>query len=419
MSLDERLRQGLEGLDALEGMPPESVVDAVIGRGRRSRWTRRLVAGAVTIAVAVAGLVVAPRALDALRSVGERRPAVPGPGVGVITTVAGTGVRWSSGDDGPATRAELEYPMDLDFDGRGNLYILEHGEPSNPPRVRKVDPTGRITTVVGPGAAGEAADLILGTTFGPSGLAVDADGNVYVGGGDGPDIDNRVIRIDPSGNVTTVAGTSQPGSSGDGGPATEARLQGVWDVAVDLEGNVYISGRGGVRRVDADGVISTIVGGGKRGFSGDGGPAADARIDGVTGVSADDVGNLYFIDYGNRRIRRIAPDGIITTVAGNGQDGFSGDGGPATEASFSAPEHLWADSLGNVYIADTYNRRIRKVDANGIITTIAGNGRNAFSGDGGPATSAGLAKIAGVAVGPDGDLYIADSAHDRVRRVVL
>ena len=422
MSLDERLRRGLEGFDALEGAPPESVVDKVLGRGRRSRRGRRLVAGAMALAAAVAALVAAPKALDALQSAGEMRPATPAGDRGLISTVAGTGSAGLSGDGGPATAAEINAPVDLDFDGEGNLYILElgYGKFDYNVRVRKVDSSGRITTVAGPGAPGEAGELVLGTTFGSTGLAVDAAGNVFIANGDGPDIDNRVIRVDPAGGVTTIAGTGQPGSSGDGGPATEARLANVWDVAVDDEGNVYIPGSRRIRKVDASGIITTIAGTGIPGFSGDGGPAATAQISHVTGVAVGPSGDVYFIDLGNGRIRRIDSAGVITTIAGPGgsKPCFSGDGGPATNAHFCGPEHLWVDQEGNVWVADTYNNRIRVIDTDGIVTTVAGTGLEGLSGDGGPALQAQLNLPSGVAVGPDGAVYIADSENDRVRMVV-
>ena len=422
MSLDERLRQGLEGLDALEGAPHDHVVDAVLGRGRRSRWNRRLAAAAVALAAVIA-VVVAPKTLDALRSASERRPAVPGGELGLITTVAGTGTPGLAGDGGQATSADVNYPVDLGFDGDGSLYILElgYGQLGYNVRVRKVDAAGRITTVAGLGAPGDAGRLVLGTTFGTTGLAVDVEGNVYLGGGDGPDIVNKVIRVDPSGTVTTIAGTGQPGFSGDGGPATEATLEHIWDVAIDRRGNVYVSAGRRLRRVDTSGTITTIVGTGASGFSGDGGPAIEAQVGRITGVAVDAYDNIYFIDYGNDRIRAIDRQGIITTIAGPGPDKpcFSGDGGPATEAHLCGPEHLWVDEDGKVYIADTFNRRIRMVDTNGFITTVAGNGSQALNGDGGPARLAGLSKVSGVAVGPDGALYIADSGHNRVRRVLL
>ena len=421
MSLDERLRNGLEGLDALESAPPLTVIDAVVDRGRHRRWVRRITTVCVALAAAVVGLMIGPEVLD--RDSTEPRPAEPVGAPGVITTVAGTGVKGTSGNGGPATSAQITAPVDLAFDGQGNLYILELGSDvlSLPVRVRKVDPSGQITTVAGPGAPGEAGQLVLGTTFGTTGLAVDAEGNVYLGGGDGPDIDNRVIRVDPSGDVTTVAGTGEPGFSGDGGSATEAQLKGIWDVAVDPQGNLYIAGNIRIRKVDTAGVITTIVGTGVKGFSGDGGPAVEAQVDRVTGITVDDVGNVYFIDYRNGRIRKIDTKGIITTIAGSGEeqgkDCFFGEGDPATQAIFCGPEHLDVDGFGNIYIADTYNNRVRMIDAKGIITTIAGSGVDGFSGDGGPAVKASLSELSGVAVGPDEAVYIADSANDRVRKV--
>ena len=425
MSLDQRLREGLEGLDALESTPALGVVDAVLVRGRRRRWVRRVTIAGVALAAALAALVVTPTALEALRGADESRPAEPVGTPGVIKTVVGTGVNGTSGDSGPATSAEINAPVDLAFDGEGNLYILELGNDvlSLPVRVRKVDSSGQITTVAGPGAPGEAGQLVLGTTFGTTGLAVDAEGNIYLGGGDGPDVNNRVIRVDPSGDVTTVAGTGERGFSGDGGSATEAQLKGVWDVEVDSQGNLYIAGNSHIRKVDTTGVITTIVGTGVKGFSGDGGLAVEAQVDRVTGITVDDVGSVYFIDYGNGRIRRIDTRGIITTIAGSGEkqgkDCFFGEGVPATQAIFCGPEHLDVDGVGNIYIADTYNNRVRMIDANGIITTIAGSGVDGFSGDGGPAVKASLSELSGVAVGPDGAIYIADSANDRVRKVVL
>lgn len=418
MSLDQRLREGLEGLDALESAPPPQVVGVVLDRGRRQRWVRRITAAGVALAAAVAGLVVAPKVLD--WGADEPRPAQPTAGEGIIRTVVGTGARRSSGDGGPATEAEIQYPIDLAFDGQGNLYVLEHG---NPPSVRKVDADGQITSVVGPGAPGEAGHLRLATTFSPSGLAVDLEGNVYIGGGDGPDFKNRVIRVDTRGGVTTVAGTGERGYSGDGGPATEAALTGVWDVALDVEGNLYIAGSNRIRKVNVDGVITTIVGTWPRGFSGDGGPAVEAQTSGITGVATDASGNVYFIDYRNRRIRRIGSDGIITTIAGGGKTQgngcFFGDGVPATQAVLCGPEHLSVDGSGNVFIADTSNHRIRMIDTRGIITTVAGSGVDSYSGDGGPATEASLSEPSSVAIGPDGAIYIADSGNDRIRKVVL
>jgi hypothetical protein len=420
MSLDGRLREGLgRSARSVEERELDIVLLGIVKGARRRLIVRRVIAVGIALAVALVAVVLGPRALDALRSAEDRRIPVGPQGEGTITTVVGNGEAGSSGDGGPATEAKLSFPADLAFDGNGNLYVLDLGNPSDPGRVRRVDHTGLITTVVGGGAPGEADGAILGITFGATGLDVDAQGNVFVTGGDGNLTDHTVIRVDPTGSVAIVAGTGRQGHSGDGGPATNATLGVPWDVAVGIAGDLYITDRNRIRRVDTSGVISTIAGTGEPGFSGDGGPATEALIDDASGITVDGEGNVYFIDRGNARIRRIDTTGTITTIAGDGRDGYSGDGGSATRARINSPEHLWVDQAGNVYIADTYNRRIRMVDTDGIITTVAGNGSQSFSGDGHAATLAGLSKCSGVAIGPDGNLYIADSGHDRVRRVIL
>ena len=408
MSLDRRLRDGLQrSSSGIEEHKVDAVLTGVVRGARRRRRIRRAVTVAIVLALGLAAVILAPKALDAIRS--DRKIPVGPRGTGIITTVAGNSTDVTSGDGGPAADAGVRYPNDLAFDPEGNLYILQNF----PGTVRKVDRSGTITTVYGP-AIGEAGQT-LGLPLSATGLAVSASGNVYVALEDTA----RVIRIDPSGDVTTVAGTGKEGFSGDGGPASKAALRNVWDVAVDVEGNVYISADDRIRKVDTSGVITTIAGTGTRGFSGDGGLAEAAALNRPTGIALDQNGAVYFIDGGNGRIRRIDAQGIITTIAGTGEQGFSGDGGPATRARLDKPEHLWVDAEGNVYVADTYNRRVRKIGTNGIITTVAGNGSQSFSGDGGLATLAGLAKVSGVAVGPDGALYIADSAHNLIRRVVL
>lgn len=249
----------------------------------------------------------------------------------------------------------------------------------------------------------------------PSDVAVDAKGNVYVA----DTINNRVRRIAPDGTITTFAGggTGQPGA-GSGGPATQAVLIGPSQVALDASGNVLIADPGGQRvaRVGADGTLRTIAGGTSLvgGFAGDGGPATAARLNMPRGVAADAKGNVYFIDQLNNRVRKVSPEGTITTLAGTGTAGFSGDGGPAALAQIRpGAGDLAVDASGNLYIADQLNNRIRKVDANGTITTVAGGGTD--TKDGIPATQARIEFVSGVAVGPDGSLFITDTA--RIRRV--
>jgi len=327
---------------------------------------------------------------------------------GIITTVAGNRNRGSySGDDGPATSAPLATPNGVTVGNGGDIYIADIENA----RVRKVSPSGIITTVAGGGNGGlgdggPATSAFLG---GPTGVAVDSTGNLYIA----DDGNSRVRKVLPSGIISTVAGG---GNGGDGGPATSAQLF-PWSVAVDSGGSLYISDsiNNRVREVSSSGIITTVAGSGTSGYSGDGGPASNAQLASPTGVAVDSVGNLYIADQYNFRIRKVSPGGVITTVAGTGALGYSGDGGPATSAQLYLPAGVAVDSGGNLYIADQHNSRVRKVSPSGIITTIAGNGTSGYSGDGGPATSAQLYSPSGVAVDSTGDIYVSDSEENAVR----
>ena len=338
---------------------------------------------------------------------------------GIITTVAGNGDFGFSGDDGPATDAMLASPNGAALDGSGNLFIAD----LNNQRIRRVDAaTGIITTVAGDGTSGfsgdnrRASDSSLNL---PTGVAVDGSGNLFIA-----DLNNqRIRRVDAArGRITTVAGNGTSGFSGDNGPASNASLSNPTGVAVDGNGNLFIADLNDrrIRRVDAaTGIITTVAGNGDFGFSGDDGPASDARLSNPTGVAVDGNGNLFIADQLNRRIRRVdAARGRITTVAGNGSFGFSGDNGPASDASLNFPNGVALDGSGNLFIADLNNQRIRRVDAaTGIITTVAGNGTSGFSGDNGPASDAMLASPVGVALDGSGNLFIADQFNRRIRRV--
>jgi hypothetical protein len=285
---------------------------------------------------------------------------------------------------------------------------------------------GIITTVAGNGAQGFAGDGGLAASaslFSPSGVAVDASGNLFIADRD----NSRIRKVSISGIVTTVAGNATSGFAGDGGPATSASLSHPYFVAADASGNLFTSDYQRIRKVSASGIITTVAGNGGAGFSGDGGPATSATFVYPLGVAVDAFGNLFIGDSGNNRVRKVSPSGIITTVAGNGTGGqnngaFSGDGGPATSAALNFPGGVAVDASGNLFIADINNNRIRKVSASGIITTVAGSGAvgflsGGFSGDGGPATAALLASPFGVAVDASGNLFIADSNNDRIRKV--
>ena len=238
---------------------------------------------------------------------------------------------------------------------------------------------------------------------------MDAAGNLYIA-----DTWNSRVRKVSNGVITTVAGSGTEGFSGDNGPNTSAQLAGPGGVAADSAGNLYIADTSNYRiRKVSNGVITTVAGSGAYGFSGDNGPATNAMLSGPGGITVDSAGNLYIADTGNSRIRKVS-NGVITTVAGSGTYGLSGDNGPATSAELEDPYGVALDSAGNFYVADTNNSRIRRV-SNGVITTVAGNGTGGFSGDNGPATSAELAIPYGVVVDSPGNVYIADTQNYRIR----
>ena len=321
-----------------------------------------------------------------------------------ITTMAGNGAPGYSGDDGSATEARLFYPRGVAADISGNLYIADRYNS----RIRKVYTNGIITTVAGGGImrtdGGPAIEAVL---FQPIGVAVDVSNNIYI-------VEQcRIRKVDTDGIISTVAG-STCGYSGDGGPATQAQLAAPSNVTVDVSGNLYIADLFRLRKVDTNGIITTVAGTGNNGYGGDGGPATEAAFGRIEGVAFDFIGNLYLADR-NERIRKVDTNGIITTIAGNGVRGYEGDGGPATEAKLYRPLSVAADASGNLYIADEGNNCIRKVDTNGIITTIAGNGIEGYGGDDGPGPLAQLRYPAGVTTDAFGNLYIADQGNNRIR----
>ena len=329
---------------------------------------------------------------------------------GIITTIAGSGEWGFGGDDGPAVQARLDCPTGVATDGVGNLYIADYDNH----RIRKVDSTGTITTIAGTGEYGFGGDgrpAVEAQLNGPLDVAVDGTGNLYIADQD----NDRIRKVDSTGVITTVAGTRGPRFGGDGGPATEAQLSSPSSLAVDGAGNLYIadSRNHRIRKVDSTGIITTVAGSGEHGFGGDGGPATEAQLSSLTGVATDDAGNLYIASY--HRIRKVDSTGTITTIAGSEEHGFGGDGGPAVQARLDSPTGVAVDRAGNLYIADTYNNRIRKVDSTGTITTIAGTGEYGFGGDGGPAVQARLFGPRGVAVDANGNLYITDTGNHRIR----
>ena len=362
---------------------------------------------------------------------------------GVVTTVAGNGTSadcYSSfrcsaptDDNGPATSAQLHYPIGVAVDRDGNLFIADAFEN----RIRKVSPSGIITTVAGTGSSGFSGDGGPATSaqlFGPEAVALDRNGNLFIV----DDGNNRIRKVTTSGIISTVAGDGTWGFSGDGGPANQARLAfscdntGCGGVAVDSHGNLFVSDAGNnrIRRISPDGIIATVAGNGTFGFSGDGGPAISAQLSIPRGLAVDSADNLFIAEGG--RIRKVSETGAITTVVGGvpfNQWGFSGDDEAAISARLSFPVGVAVDSAGNLFIADpgfnfevgdagddpSVDQRIRKVSPEGIITTIAGNGSHGFSGDGGPAITAAFNGAIGVAVDGAGNVYVADVLNHAVR----
>jgi uncharacterized protein (TIGR03437 family) len=316
----------------------------------------------------------------------------------IINTVAGTGI----GDNGPATNAFLNFPQGVAIDGSGNVLVADTGNAE----AREFKAGGNVKSV---------GELQGGR---PAGAAVDNAGNFYVTDEKPtfPSALAQLLKIQPDGTTTLIAGNGPDGFSGDEGPATLAVLNAPHGVAVDAAGNIYVADRGNhrVRKVDTSGQINTIAGNGKAEFSGDNGLATSAGMDPFD-VAVDSAGDVFVADQLNNRIREIAPNNTITTVVGTGLPGYSGDGGSAAGAQLKLPAGIALDSAGNIYIADEGNARVRRVNASGLITTIAGNGTlTPSAGDGGPAIGAQMNPI-GIAVDAAGNVYVADSFNDRVR----
>ncbi|MGW7400150.1 NHL domain-containing protein [Streptomyces cyaneofuscatus] len=331
-----------------------------------------------------------------------------------ISTIAGTGAAGFKGENESAVSAQLKGPYDLAVDSTGALYFSDYSNH----RVRKVATDGKISTFAGTGIAGPAGDGGQATKAQlncPRQVMVDSADAVYIADSG----NQRVRKVTAEGVISTVAGTGVAGSGGEGGPATKAQLNRPFGVALDSSGALYIAEYGGnrVRKVTADGKISTVIGTGTAGSGGDGGPATKAQLRTPYGVMVDDTDAVYIADSGNHRVRKVTAEGEISTIAGTGTAGPAGDGGPATKAQLNLPYGLAVDSSGALYIADYGNHRVRKVTADGDISTVAGTGTAGFAGDGDPATKAQLNQPYGVAVDCVDALYIADHQNHRIRKV--
>jgi len=334
----------------------------------------------------------------------------------IITTYAGNGAIGYSGDGGAATAASMQLPQSVAVDASGNLYIADQTNHV----IRKVSSLGIMSTLAGTGTSGYTGNggpATAAQISDATGIAADAAGNVYFS-----DYNNQVVRkVDAAGIITLFAGNHTAGYSGNGGPATAAQLSNPTGVAVDAAGNVYIAEASNnvVRVVNTSGVISVYAGNATGGYSGDGGPATAAQLSDIESIAIDAAGNLYLAQYPDMVVRKVAAGtGIITTFAGNGTNGYSGDGSAATAAQISSPYSVATDRSGNVYIADANNAVVRKVTPTGIISTFAGSHAlgSGFAGDGGPATAAQISTV-GLATDNNGNLYLGDFSNHRVRRV--
>ncbi len=334
---------------------------------------------------------------------------------GIITTLAGNGNYGYSGDNGPATSAKLGFPPAVAVDGAGNLYIADQFNQ----RIRLVNAAGTISTFAGSGAQnflGDGGAATSATLNEPQGVALGASGSLLIA-----DTGNSRVRQVAGGTINTVAGDGGFRFSGDGGPAVDAALSGAQGVAVDGSGNLFIAdgGNNRIREVSSAGIISTVAGNGTSlpgDPGGNGSPATSANLSSPGDVTLDTLGDFFIADTNDHVIRQVNPAGLISTVAGDGIYGYSGDHGPATNASLSTPLGIAVDASGNLFIADAPNCVVREV-SNGTISTVAGNGTCGYLGDNGPAIAAELRNPQGVAVDGAGNLYIADSSNSAVRKV--
>jgi hypothetical protein len=332
-------------------------------------------------------------------------------------TATGTGVVGYTGDGGAAIAATLASPSAVAYDASGNLYLADAQNHA----IREISKSGQMTTVAGAGVEGYGGDGGAATAAyldTPTGIAIDKSGNLYIA-----DSHNNRIREVIAGTISTIAGTGTPGFFGDAGVATAAQLSLPSAVAVDGNGNVYIADTNNQRiRKIAGTTITTIAGDGEETYAGDGAAAALAVLDSPTGVAVDAAGNVYIADRHNQRVRMVTLAGTISTIAGGGvpsfSGGFSGDGAAASAALLSKPSGVSIDAAGNIYIADTDNHRIRQVSG-GTVGTVAGSGEQGYGGDGGPATAAILNSPRAVAPDALGNLTIADTLNQRLRTLAL
>jgi hypothetical protein len=335
----------------------------------------------------------------------------------IIVTIVGTGTSGQTGDGGLASTAEIVHPRGIVIAPGGGFVFADAFAYT----VRRVWPNGTITTVAGtgvPGFSGDGGPATSAQLNEPHGVAFTADGTLLIADA----LNNRIRAVSPGGTITTVAGTGTAGFAGDGGPASAAELSAPHGVSVLPSGGYLVpdTDNDRVRLVRPDGTITTVAGNGVAGFSGDGGPAVDAELDRPFAAVPTADGGFLIVDSGNSRIRKVSADGTISTVAGNGVRGFGGDGGPAVQAELNGPHNLAVLPDGGFLIADALNNRVRRVWPDGTITTVAGTGTAGFSGDGGPPADAELDQPKALALLPKlQGFLVADAVNSRIRLVTL
>lgn len=334
---------------------------------------------------------------------------------GIITTIAGNGHVGFSGDGGPALEATFNFPAGLAFDPQGNLYVADR----NNHRIRKIDPSGIISTVAGNGTpdwGGDDGPAVEANLNYPSDVACDEKGNLFISDRS----NNRIRKVDAQGIITTYAGLGPAEFGGDFGPAEDALLKYPFGISLDKKGNLFIADRGNnrIRKVDAKGIITTVAGDGAHFFSGDFGPAFQSSLAYPTDVAVDKAGNIYIADRNNNRVRKVDSLGIIRTIVGTGTGDYNGDNEVASETSLKLPFAVETDAEGNLLIVDRSNFRVRKVNQKtNEVTTIAGNGKFLFKGDGGPAAGASLQTPSGIVIDSRCNILFADLTHNRIRQI--
>jgi hypothetical protein len=318
-------------------------------------------------------------------------------------------------DDALATQIVLHNPMGIAEDREGNLIVADRGRWFGLGAIWKISHNGRARLVAGTGHRGavQTGTNALQSDLGsPEGLSVDNANRIYFA----DSVNHVVIRVENDGQITRIAGTGVPEFSGDGGPAVEASLSLPYDVRLDSQGSVYIAdyGNNRIRKVTRDGIIQTVAGTGDPGYSGDGGLATDARLNGPYGIFVDDKDTLLIADTYNHVVRRVNNEGIITTIIGSGRQGYSGDGGPARAASLDGPQALYVDASGRTYVGDEHNHAIRVVSPDGLISTLIGTGVAGFNDDGTPGLDAQLNDPEYILIRKDGSLVISEGGNGRI-----